>query len=130
MAKGTPKPTLRAASRPMRRRHLAALGQTLGALVATVDTTKRASPPASARTYLERVLRSEGARKLELCAFGVRAPAAAKTKALSMRGAPPVQRVDVALGELPRRKAPFLRFVVVVARQTSAGMIVRRAYSR
>jgi hypothetical protein len=39
-------------------------------------------------------------------------------------------RVDVAVGELPQRNAPFRRLLVVVARQVGAALIVRHLYSR
>lgn len=120
-------PDLRAASRPLRRRHLAALGEALGSLVAAADTTTRTPMPAHASSYLDRAIAAEGARRIEMCAFRVREPASPRK---SMRGATAVKRIDVAVGELPAGNAPFRRLVVVVARQTDRGALVRRAYSR
>jgi hypothetical protein len=119
---------LRAVTRPMRRRHLAAVAEAVGSLVAPVDTRKRTVLPAGARAFLERTLRREGARKLEVSAYTVRHP---RLPGPAEEMAPVVHRVDVAVGELPRHKsAPFRRFVVIVARQAGAQMIVRRSYSR
>jgi hypothetical protein len=119
---------LRAATRPMRRRHLAAVAEAVGSLVAPVDTRKRTVPPGGTRAFLERTLRRERARKLEVSAYKVRHP---RLPGPAAELAPLVHRVDVAVGELPRHKsAPFRRFVVIVARQAGAQMIVRRSYSR
>jgi hypothetical protein len=122
---------LRAASRPQRRAHLAALGQLLGSTVACVDSkTKRAST-GNIKSRLESELRKQGAARLEVCSFGVKPPAAfAAGRGKSKAGVAPPGRVDVAVGELPRRNAPFRRLLVVVARQVGNATIIRHLYSR
>ena len=123
--------SLRAASRPQRRAHLAALGRLLGSAVASVDSGSRRASTGKIKSLLESELRKQGAARLEVCSFGVKPPAEfsegrGKAKvALASMG-----RVDVAVGELPRRNAPFRRVLVVVARQVGNAMIIRHLYSR
>jgi hypothetical protein len=125
-AKGGDVHGVRAASRRVRRAHLAALGAIVADAVAVADvhTRDRASP--RTRTLLEAELQRAGARCVEVAAFAVRPPAAAKGKRLPVAAA----RVAVAVGELPRDAAPFPRWCVVVARETADGTVLRRVYSR
>ncbi len=67
--------SLRAASRPQRRAHLAALGHLLGSAVASVDSKNRRASSGSIKTLLESELRKQGAARLEVCSFRVKASA-------------------------------------------------------
>lgn len=111
----------RAASRAVRRAHLAALGEAVARTVAVAAGRER-TPPRT-RTLLEAELAQAGARCVDVAAFAVRPPRAAKARAATAR-------VAVAVGELPQAAAPFPRLCVVIARETPAGVVVRRLYSR
>src|SRR6185295_8428699 len=67
--------SLRAATRPQRRAHLAALGRMLGSAVASVDSKTKRVATGNVKALLEAELRKQGAAKLELCSFGVKSPA-------------------------------------------------------
>lgn len=129
-ARADPK-SLRAASRPQRRAHLAALGRLLGSAVASVDSKNRRASTGNIKSLLESELRKQGAARLEVCSFRVKPPAAlAAGRSKSKAAAASLGRVDVAVGELPRRNAPFRRLLVVVARQVGNATIIRHLYSR
>ncbi len=117
---------VRAASRALRRRHLAALGGVVASAVAVADPRSRRATAKAPRTLLEAELAQAGARCVDVSSFTVRAPRGSNTEAKSA----PADRVDVAVGELPRGDAPFPRFYVVVARATAGGTVVRRLFSR
>jgi hypothetical protein len=124
---------LRAASRPQRRAHLAALGRVLGSAVASVDSENRRASTGNIKSLLEAELRQQGAARLEVCSFGVKPPpasAAGRSGAKAKAAAPSLGRVDVAVGELPQRNAPFRRLLVVVARRVGNAIIIRHLYSR
>ena len=122
--------SLRAASRPLRRAHLAALGRLLGSAVASVDSRSKRASSGNVKTLLESELRKQGAARLEVCSFGVKPPAFAAVRGSAKTAAAPLYRVDVAVGELPQRNAPFRRLLVVVARQVGAALTIRHLYSR
>ena len=119
-ARRAPADDVQAASRALRRTHLAAVGESIAQTVATA-TTASATP---ARGGVEAVLRAElrkaKARAKGIHSFAVKRPpmATATAKALGPAAlAARVERVHAAVGELPRGRAPFRRLYVVVARQ-------------
>jgi len=123
--------SLRAASRPQRRAHLAALGHLIGSAVASVDSENRRASTGNIKSLLESELRKQGAAKLEVCSFGVKPPTAfARGRGKAKAAATSMGRVEVAVGELPQRNAPFRRLLVVVARQVGNATIIRHLYSR
>ncbi len=111
---------VRAASRAVRRAHLAALGEAVARTVAVA--TARERTPARTRTLLEAELARAGARCVDVAAFAVRPPRAAKARAVPAR-------VAVAVGALPDG-ASFRRLCVVVARESGGSVVLRTLYSR
>jgi hypothetical protein len=120
-----------AASRPLRRRHLAVLGWLLGSAVAPVRTDSRQPTTGGVKALLEAELAKLNTTVREVVSFGVRQPRPAGAKGPARAAvATGVDSVHVAVGELPREGAPFRRLYVVVAREQDRQLLLRHLFSR
>src|SRR5207302_2230150 len=114
-----------AASRSLRRRHLAALGAVLGAALPAVLTVSKKLAAKGIRKFLETELARENAEPREVSSFKLRKSLLVGCKGLALAAAPVgVDQVHVAVGELPRDGAAFRRLYVVVARQQGNQMLL------
>jgi hypothetical protein len=122
---------IHAASRPLRRLHLAALGQMLGSAVAAAVTDSKEPATGGIKQLLEAELAKQNAQPQEVVSFALRRPKLAGAKGVAFTAAAAgVDSVQVAVGELPREGAPFKRLYVVVARQQDNQVVLRHLYSR
>lgn len=113
----------RAATRELRRAHLAALGQIIGSAVATIATTRPVAVVAEALLGAE--LKKMSAELLGMHSFSVNRP-----KVLGKALALGVDSIHAAVGELPKDNAPFRRLLVVIARQEGDQFTLRHLFSR
>jgi hypothetical protein len=122
---------VRAASRLLRRRRLAALGRALGGTLAAVASDSRQPAAGGVKALLEAELVKEGAVPREMASFTVRQPEPPSGRKTTVAAAATgVDKVYAAVGELPAGAAPFKRLYVVVARQEGDRLILRHLYSR
>jgi hypothetical protein len=120
---------VRAASRPMRRQRLAALGALLGAALPCVRTDSKTSAVSGVKKLLETELARQNAQPRAVTTFKLRKPPLAGAKGMAVAPVG-VDEVHVAVGELPRDGAAFRRLYVVVARQLGNQMVLRHLFSR
>jgi len=122
---------VQAASRALRRRHLAAVSESLVQTVATAATGSITPTRGSVEAVLRAELRKAKARTRGIHSFAVRRPQMASAKALGPATAKArVDSVHAAVGELPRGRAPFRRLYLVVARQQSGQLLLKHLFSR
>jgi hypothetical protein len=121
---------VQAASRSLRRGHLASLGMAIGNALPTVRALSQDPPPTGIRSVLEAELSKVNAQPERLVSFEVAsAQPQAKRRGLAAVSAE-VDAIHVAVGELPRENAPFKRLYVVVALQQATNLMLRYLHSR
>jgi hypothetical protein len=134
LARKTPfaEPALvRAATRRLRRRRLAAEGTVVASMLPVARTESKKPATGGIKTLLGAELAKHQAEPKEFARFEVRSPARLLAKGFAPSAAPvEVDNVHVAVGELPRGHPKFRRFVVVVARPLRTGMVLRHLFSR
>jgi len=124
---------VQAASRALRRTHLAVVGESLAQTVATAATASAAPARGSVEAVLRGELRRAKARPRGIHSFAIRRPPMASASAKAFGPATSAARVDAvhaAVGELMRGRAPFRRLYVVVARQQAGQLLLKHLVSR
>jgi len=124
---------VQAASRALRRTHLAVVGESLAQTVATAATASAAPARGSVEAVLRGELRRAKARPRGIHSFAIRRPRMASASAKAFGPATSAARVDAvhaAVGELMRGRAPFRRLYVVVARQQARQLLLKHLVSR
>jgi len=122
---------VQAASRALRRRHLAAVGESIGQTVTAALTSSMTPARGSVEAVLRAELRKVKARPKGIDSFALRRPRMATASALGpIASEGRVDSVHAAVGELPRGRAPFRRLYVVVARQQAGQLLLKHLVSR
>jgi hypothetical protein len=122
---------VQAASRSLRRRHLAALGESLAMAIVSIVTRSKTSARGNVEKVLQSELRKANAKMRGIHSFAVKRPSIAGAKAFALAGGPgAVDSVHAAVGELPRGNSPCPQYYVVVARQQAGQLLLRHLFSR